>query len=321
MFVRDPSRISDLSCGKRAPARAGCYIDVNVSRRKEPRPPAAPKASAAASVPPVAPAAPLAEVIPLAAARRARARSPARDAGSTLERAAERSERSAIDSLQRALNAKTPEARTRHARAGLARSCDLETRGLLLRQLYLGELESGSFARARAVAEQLVSVGVLPDVAHHDAARACQAEGDFDAAVAHLREAARVAPKERRTVHLSALGGLLYAIGRGAEAIEPVQSALADGGSPAPLLRGQLALACGVADAATYLALANDPSGEGYGRFVLGELAFLLGDRASASKHLETFLARSKKARPAARAALKPEIDRAHATLGKVNWN
>jgi tetratricopeptide (TPR) repeat protein len=240
-----------------------------------------------------------------------------------VEKARERSEASATNSLEKALKAKTPEARAKHARAGLARTRDLETQSLLLRQLYLGELETGKFTRARRVAEQIIELALMPDVARHDAARACQAEGDFPAAIAYLREAGAMAPKERRSFHLSALGGLLYAIGRGTEAVAPLEQAIVDGGTPAPLLKGQLALARGQEPEIdlAYRELVDDPSGEGYGRFVLGELAFQLGDRRRAQLHLDAFLARIRRSRPAARAALAPEIARATATLGRIVWN
>jgi tetratricopeptide (TPR) repeat protein len=259
---------------------------------------------------------------------------PAQDAGAeprTASRASGgRAQASAASALDKALRAKSPEARVRHASLGLTRRCDVETQGLLLRQLYLGELESGHPERARLAAEQMVTLGVLPDVARHDAARACSASGAYDDAAAHLVEAARIGPPERRAIHLSALGGLLYAIGRARDAIAPLEEALACGGAPEPIVRGQLALAraeCddGVADDVdvdlAYQELANAEAGEGYGRFVLGELAFARGDRARAQIHLEAFLARARRSRPAAQAALAPEIARATATLGRIVWN
>ncbi len=257
-------------------------------------------------------------VVPLRAAARRRA--------DPVRAAIARSEASALQALEKALHARTPEARARHARMGLARRCDVETQGLLLRQLYLGELESGDYARARAAAEQLVEVGTMPDVAHHDAARACQAMGDFDAAIAHLIEAARVAPAPRKAFHLSTLGGLLYAIGRADEAIVHLEAAAREGTLPAPLVRGQLALARGEGCRKTeldraYRELVADASAEGYGRFVLGELAFARGDRRHAQTHLEAFLTRTRRARPAARAALAPESERATRTLGRIVWN
>jgi tetratricopeptide (TPR) repeat protein len=261
--------------------------------------------------------APPANVVPIGAARRRGV------LGGSRASSTERSEASATDALEKALAAKTPEARIRHARAGLARHCDDDTKALLLRQLYLGLLETEQFAKARIAAEQMIELGTMPDVARHDAARACQAAGDFETAVEHLRVAVRVGPPERRAFHLSTLGGLLYAMGRSDDAIEPLETAVRENGSPIALLRGQLALATGEENALNlaYHTLANDPSGEGYGRFVLGEIAFARGDRQRAQVHLQAFLNRARRARPAARAALAPEIACAEATLGRIVLN
>ena len=239
--------------------------------------------------------------------------------------------RSASACLERAMKAKTPAARARHAREGLVGICDVETQGLLLRQLYLGELEAGHYQRARDVAEQLVALGVLPDVARHDAARACQALGALDDAIVHLREAVRIAPEGRRGFHLSTLGSLLYVAGQASAALEPLQTALGTKDAAAVLVRGQLALArfaAGLIDKEhddeldlAYHELVHDRSGEGYGRFVLGELAFARGDRRSAQIYLQAFLSRVRRSRPAAQAALAPEVSRAEATLGRIVLN
>ncbi|MBI2394650.1 MAG: tetratricopeptide repeat protein [Deltaproteobacteria bacterium] len=265
------------------------------------------------------PGAPPNNVVPITAARR---RGGSRADSS--RRAADQAESAATAALARALRAKTAEARIRHARQGLTHTCAVDTQALLLRQLYLGLLETERFDRARAAADQMIALGVMPDVARQDAARACQAAGDFDAAVAHLREAARVGPAERRAFHLSTLGGLLYAVGRADEAVAPLERAVAERGAPLALLEAQLALARGNSEPeldVAYATLSNDPSGEGYGRFVLGELAFLRGDRRRARIHLEAFLARVRRSRPAARAALSPEVARAEATLGRIVLN
>ena len=256
-------------------------------------------------------------VVPITAARR-------RGGGDTPRRAAEVSESAATAALARAMNAKTPEGRLQHARNGLTHTCERDTQAMLLRQLYLGLLETERFAEARVAAEQMIALGELPDVARHDAARACQAMGEFDAAIEHLREAAAIGPIERRPFHLSSLGGLLYAIGREDEARAPLSQAVAEKGKPAALLEGQLALAeraTGLALEAAYGALSNDPASEGYGRFVLGELAFARGDRVRARAHLEAFLEKVRRARPASRAALAPELARAEATLGRIVLN
>lgn len=271
---------------------------------------------------PAAPTGAPSNVVPISAARR-RAAS-VTGGGDSSRRAADWSEAAATAALTRAMRAKTPESRAKFARLGLTHTCEVDTQAMLLRQLYLGLLETERFEQARTAAEQMIALGVLPDVARHDAARACQAAGDFDAAVEHLREAARVGPVERRAFHLSSLGGLLYAIGREREAIEPLERAVAEQGTPLALLEGQLALATRDSEAAldiAYTTLANDPAGEGYGRFVLGELAFARGDRQRARLHLEAFLGRVRRSRPASRAALSPEVARAETTLGRIVLN
>jgi len=245
----------------------------------------------------------------------------------TADRPVGRRARSATACLERALAAKTPAARTKAAREGLVGVCDVETQALLLRQLYLGELEGGHFERAKQVAEQLVELGTMPDVARHDAARACQALGRVEEAIAHLREAVKLAPDARVSFHLSTLGALLYAAGHADEARVPLEAAIATSGAAQPLVRGQLALAkhaSGDDTAELDLAfheLQHDRAGEGYGRFVLGELAFARGDRRAAQIYLEAFLAKVRRARPAARAALAPEVARAESTLGRIAWN
>lgn len=244
--------------------------------------------------------------------------------GDSSRRAADRSEAAATAALERAMRAKAPDTRIKHARLGLTHTCEVDTQAMLLRQLYLGLLETGRFEQARTAAEQMIELGVLPDVARHDAARACQAAGELEAAVAHLREAGRVGPPERRAFHLSSLGGLLYAIGRDRDAVEPLERAIAERGTPLPLLEGQLALARRDSEAEldlAYTTLANHASSEGYGRFVLGELAFARGDRQRAQLHLEAFLGRVRRSRPAARAALAPEVARAESTLGRILLN
>lgn len=230
--------------------------------------------------------------------------------------------------LDRAMKAKTSVTRVRHARAGLAAGpCDLDTQAMLLRQLYLGQLERGDWEGARLAAEQFVALDVMPDVARHDAARACQALGDLRAAVDHLRAAAEASPKERRTFHLSTLASVLYVSGRAAEACEALTEALEQDDPAAPLLRGQLALARFAAETdgseldLAFHELLHDRAGEGYGRFVLGELAMARGDRRSAQLFLQAFLTKAKRARPAAQAALRPEIERATAVLGRLLWN
>lgn len=251
---------------------------------------------------------------------------------SGVQRATEASEATATAALERALKAKTPELRAKAAREGLAGHPDPETQALLLRQLYLGELERGLLDHAYEAALQSIALrgpdDPMIDVAHHDAARACQARAAWDDAVTHLRQAIAASPPERRLLHLSTLASLLHAIGRSGEALGPLDQALEAPGTLEPLLRAQRVLALHALGRArdtdldlAFHELSQDSSGEGFGRFVLGELASRTGDRVRARLHLEAFLGKVRKSRPAAQAALAAEVACATATLGRTVWN
>lgn len=230
------------------------------------------------------------------------------------------------DWLERALRATSPAERGRLAAKGLAshQPLDVTTRAMLLRQLYLAELEHRRFETAYSVAEQIVASGVLPDVAHQDAARAAQAQGDTERTIRHLRLAARLGPPRRRAFHFWTLGSVLHLAGRLAEAESAMVRALRWGTTDKPLYEAHLALieaAAGRprADLESVRArLAEVPAGQGYGRFVLGHLALLDGDRVEARRHLEAFVRRSSEGRAALAIALAGEIAMAERTLAEL---
>jgi hypothetical protein len=61
--------------------------------------------------------------------------------------------------------------------------------------------------------------------------------------------------------------------------------------------------------------LADAPCGQGYGQFVLGELAFALGDYDEARRYLNAFVRRTTGGRVALTVALAGEIARAERLL------
>lgn len=227
------------------------------------------------------------------------------------------------DMLERALRAASPAERARWAAKGLASRAPLDptTRAMLLRQLYLAELERRRFEAAYAIAEQIIASGVLPDVAHQDAARAAHASGDLDATLRHLRLAARLGPPRRRAFHFWTLGSVLYLARRFAEAESAMARALRWGTTDKPLYEAHLALIQAAAgrprdDLATLRdRLEAVPAGQGYGRFVLGQLAYQDGDREAARRHLEAFVRRSSGGRAALAIALAGELELAQRTL------
>lgn len=225
--------------------------------------------------------------------------------------------------------ARSPRSRAMYAKRGLATSgrIDRTTHAMLLRQLYLSLYEGRRFRQAHTVALQALELDVLPDVLNQDAARAAIASGDLEAALAHLRAAARRGPASRRPFHLWTLGSTLFLAHRYAEAIAALRRAARWGTKDKPLYRAHLALSRiaagekveGLQEVIT--ALAEAPCGQGYGRFVLGHLAYAAGEWTAARRYLEAFLKRTSASRPALGIALEAEVRMARATLSKMTAN
>ncbi len=231
------------------------------------------------------------------------------------------------DYLARAMRAKSAQARANFALRGLAapETLDETTHAMLLRQVYLARFAQGDFVEAYELGRQAVSLGVLPDVIHQDMARTKHALGDTEAAVGHLRLAARVGPASRKAFHWWTMGSLLFVAGRHQEAISALQRAARWGTTDKPLYQGHLALAkCRAGKKVRGLQavidrLASCPAGQGYGRFVLGQLAFENDRFEEARRYLEAFVKRTKAARKPMRMALSAELDMAQATLKKLD--
>jgi tetratricopeptide (TPR) repeat protein len=228
--------------------------------------------------------------------------------------------------LRRAMSAKDAASRERLARKGLATRAPIDrtTHAMLLRQLYLALFETRRFDEARKIAESAIELRVLRDVMHHDAARAAAAAGDLDDAIAHLRVAARRAPASRRSLHWWTLGSLAFHAQRYDEAAGALERAIRWGTHDRPLFRAQLALVCIAAGEPprdlqeTIDALAAAPCGQGYGRFVLGHLAYAAREFRAARQYLRAFAQRTETLAPAAAIALEPELKMTNATLSKM---
>lgn len=231
--------------------------------------------------------------------------------------------------LHKAMAARSAAARARWARQGLATRAPIDktTQAMLLRQLYLSAYEARRFQRARGIALQAIELGVLVDVLHQDAARAAIGAGDLDAAVVHLRVAARRGPASRRPFHWWTLGSALFLGHRYAEAIAALERAVRWGTRDKPLYRAHLALARiasgeradGLQEVIDELAAA--PCGQGYGRFVLGHLAYAAGEWTAARRYLESFVRRTEEARAPLAIALGGEVEMSRSTLAKMAAN
>jgi hypothetical protein len=231
------------------------------------------------------------------------------------------------DALRNAMEAGSPDVRARWALLGLASRAPLDrtTQAMLLRQLYLSHFEEGRFEAARQVAAQGGELGVLVDVFQQDAARAALAAGDIDAAASHLRLAARRGPVSRRPFHQWSLGSVLFLAHRYAEASAALARAARWGTRDKPLYRAHLALVRIAAGEAveelqtTIDDLAAAPCGRGYGRFVLGHLAYAAGERDAARRFLEAFVRGAVTSeRRELQTSLARELAMAEATLLKL---
>ena len=233
------------------------------------------------------------------------------------------------DYLRKAMAARSARSRATYARRGLASRSTLDrtTHAMLLRQLYLSLYESRQFDKAHGIAMQALELDILPDVLRQDAARAALASGDLEAALAHLRAAARRGPASRRPFHLWTLGSTLFLAQRYIESVATLHRAVRWGTKDKPLYRAHLALsriAAGerVSDLQeTINALAEAPCGQGYGRFVLGHLAYAAGEWGAAKRYLDAFVKRTSTSRPALGIALEGEVRMARATLSKMTAN
>jgi len=228
--------------------------------------------------------------------------------------------------LRQATLAQTSDLRAKYARRGLERGRRLDPtmRAMLLRQLYLSLLEQEKFDEALKVAEESLKTGVMRDVVHQDAARACIGAGDTERAVGHLRLASRLGPASRRAFHCWTLGSVLYLARRHEEAFLALSRAARWGTSDKPLYRGQLALVQVAAGAKPtnlvelYDQLLDVPCGNGYGQFVLGELAYHAGDLVRARDHLRGFVKRTTHGRLALAIALKGELAQSKRLLNAI---
>lgn len=230
------------------------------------------------------------------------------------------------DHLARAVAAATPALRARHARKGLATRAPIERtiHAMLLRQLHMAHYEAGRFREALDVALQALEMRVLVDVVHQDAARACTALGLDDEALGHLRLAARRGPAERRAFHLGTLGAALFLQRRYDDAASCLDRASRWATSGRSLYQAHAMvarLAAGqrvVGAHQLFDRLERDPAGQGYGRWVLGQLAFRLERWPEARAHLEAFVDRTTQGRPALALALAGELEAARAVLGAL---
>ena len=226
--------------------------------------------------------------------------------------------------LQRAICARSSAERIRYAREGLdLQKAERSVRFLLLRQCYRAYWIEKKFEEALHIAEEMVELEEMNEVAHQDAARAAIAWGDVEKAEGHLRCALQAAPSERKGFHFWSLGSLFFLLQRYDEAIDVLEQAVRSSSGDLPLYAGHLALAQiaagrDVGDLQERVdALMAAPSAKRYGSFILGHLAYAAGDHLVAKRFLNHFLRRLQ-AHPELQISLRAEQLMTEATLAKL---
>ncbi|MDQ3036631.1 MAG: tetratricopeptide repeat protein [Myxococcota bacterium] len=234
---------------------------------------------------------------------------------------------SAEDFLRLALAASDASSRARLARRGLAldsSDLDPDTQVLLLRQIYLSHLDARRFRKAAEVAEQMSKVGAMKDIAQHDLSRALAAVGDLDAAIEAQRAAARNAPADRRSFQQWSLGTLQHWAGDIDAALRSLARAERWSTRGRPMVRAHIAyvrLSSGLAAPdldRTITDLQKSPSREGYGQWLLGMIAYELGDKRKAAVHLRAWLRRHAAPDEAKTITLREELRRARVALAEI---
>ena len=232
------------------------------------------------------------------------------------------------DFLRLALKADSARRRAEYARAGLASAAEElepDTQVLLLRQLYLAHLERHELRRASEVAQQMVNVGSMPEVAHHDAARVLYALGHVDEAISHQRMAARGAGPARRSFHFWCLANFMHLAGQSTASLHILRKAERWAARDLPLIRAHAAfiqLDDGKAPeglSETIHELRTAKCREGYGQYLLGMIAHLMGDEGNARVHLRTFLRRNASADVPKTITLREEFRRARIALASID--
>jgi hypothetical protein len=229
--------------------------------------------------------------------------------------------------LVAAYETKDVERKLKLAYAGLASSrLEPDTQQLLLRQVYLAELERQQFETAALCAEQMVQVGNLSAVAHADAARAYAAAGNLAKAVLHQRLAARLAPGSLRSVQYARLSRLLRLNQQRSQARLALRHAHVWATWDRALVRAEIALlevesGLKVNAAAAYEALEQSFVPVALSYYVAAELALVLGEEAVARRLFNEFVGRCAALPLVERVSLLAESRRArslHAPLPRL---
>ncbi len=229
--------------------------------------------------------------------------------------------------LARAVAAESAEERRSCAEEGLASSAvsDADTEALLWRELYLADFALGEYSNALQSAVRGADCGEMVDVFFQDAANAALAMGKPSLALNYLGRATSTAPLRRRGFHLWSRGALHYVLGNLPRASFDLRRAVRSAPENDPLALAHLALVevsrGNEVESLSEIvkALLDSPARDGYGRFVLGHLAYAAGDKRASSRYLSAFADYVSGTDGPTRAHLAGELAMTRATLAKLD--
>ncbi len=230
------------------------------------------------------------------------------------------------DWLARAVAAESPEERRACAEEGLAAAAPAEadTEALLWRELYLADFALGEYSNALQSAVRGADCGEMVDVFYQDASKAALAMGKPTMALNYLGKATSAAPARRRGFHLWSRGALHYVLGDLPRASFDLRRAVRSEPANEPLALAHLALVevsrgNDVKELQDIVStLLESPAREGYGRFVLGHLAYAAADTQAAARYLGAFTDYVSGSDGPTRARLSGELAMTRATLAKM---
>lgn len=231
------------------------------------------------------------------------------------------------DWLARAVAAESADERRACAEEGLACTApaDADTEALLWRELYLADFALGDLTNALQSAIRGADCGEMVDVFYQDAAKAALALGKPTLGLSYLTKAVHVAPLRRRGFHLWSRGALHYILGNLPRASFDMRRAVRCPPENDPLALAHLALVevsrgNEVEELSDIVgALLDVPAREGYGRFVLGHLAYAASDARAATRYLKAFVDHVSGSDGPTRARLAGELAMTRATLAKLD--
>ena len=191
-----------------------------------------------------------------------------------------------------------------------------------------GVIARASISISQAKSEtalQMTQIGPLSDIAHHDLARVLFSLEREDEAIRHQRLAYRRSPAARRSFHLWSLATYQHYSGKPEDALASLRRAERWAARDRPVILAHAAYveldAGGAPEGLSEIVSGLETSDvqEGYGQYLLGMIATLVGDTGRAETFLRAFLRRNAGIDVVKALSLAEELRRARSALARLS--